>query len=98
MIASADICCQELTFVGHRSLMTDVPAWGCHHRNGRALTVLEDMLIPTLMAKIQFLRINVSWNQLLLSTFASNVETTVIHDVDCVQQNCEMLGNIVGDC
>ena len=64
--------------------------------------VLEDMLsptyFPTLMAKMHFLRFNVCWGPLLLSTYASNVGTTVLDDVDCVQLYWEMLDNTAGDC
>ena len=54
--------------------------------------------LPLLMAKIHFPRCNVCWGPLLLSTLDSNVETTVVDDVDCVQNYWEVLDNIDGDC
>ena len=60
-------------------------------------TVLEDMLLPTyfrtLMAKINFIRFNVCWGPLFLSTYASNVETTVLDDISCVLHYWEMFDN-----
>ena len=50
------------------------------------------------MAKIYFLRFNVCWGPIFLSTYASNVETTVLDDVDCVQHYWEILDNTAEDC
>ena len=52
---------------------------------------------PTLMAKIYFLRFNVSWGLLFLSTLTIDLETALLDDVVCVQHNWEMLDNIARD-